>query len=71
MRHVFGMNARHILPQCLLAIIPLIGDVIGVAVTRAYTVCEVRPPLCCVVVIALWEQGLISSCWNGNTEGWP
>ena len=45
------MNAIHIFPQSLLAIIPLIGGVIGV-VSKACVVLifEVGPPLCFVAV---------------------
>ena len=35
-RAAFSMDARHIFPQCVLAVIPLIGSV---AVTRACTGC--------------------------------
>ena len=38
-RAVFDMDACHVFPQCVLAVIPLIGGVIGVVVTRACTVC--------------------------------
>ena len=36
-RAVFGVNACHLFPQCMLAIIPLIGDVTYVVVTRAFS----------------------------------
>lgn len=50
-RTVFCMYAIHIFPQSLLAIIPLIGGVIGV-VSKACVVLilEVGPPLCFVAV---------------------
>ena len=38
-RAVFSMDACHIFPQCVLAVIPLIGGVIGLVVTRAFTGC--------------------------------
>ena len=38
-RAVFSMDAYHIFLQCVLAVIPLIGGVISVVVTRAYTGC--------------------------------
>lgn len=34
-RAVFGADASHIFPQCVLAVIPVTGDVITVMVTRA------------------------------------
>ena len=36
-RAVFSMDACHLFPQCMLAVIPLIGDVTDVVVTRACT----------------------------------
>ena len=36
---VFSMDDCHVFPQCVLALIPLIGGVIGVVVTRACTGC--------------------------------
>lgn len=50
-RTVFCMNAIHIFPQSLLAIIPLIGGMIGV-VSKACVVLifEVGSPLCFVAV---------------------
>ena len=56
-RAVFGLDACYIFPQGVLAIIPLIGGVIGVVVTRACTGCWVGPPLCSVVVTALSGAG--------------
>lgn len=43
----FGMCTSHVFPQNVLAIIPLIGDMIGVVVSRACTGSEVGPPLLC------------------------
>ena len=34
---VFSMDACHVFPQCILAVIPLIGGVTDVVVTRACT----------------------------------
>ena len=52
-RVVFGMNASHIFPQSVLAVIPLIGSVIGVVVSRACSGCWVELPLCSMAVTAL------------------
>ena len=38
-RAVFCMDACHVFLQCVLAVIPLIGGVTGVVVTRACTGC--------------------------------
>ena len=54
---VFGMDACHVFPQGVLALLPLIGGVIGVVVTRACTGCWAGPPLCSVVVTALSGAG--------------
>lgn len=53
-RAVFSMVVCHIFPQCVLVIIPLIGIPIGVVVTRDCSGGWVGPPLCSVVVTALW-----------------
>ena len=55
-RAIFSMDSCLVFPQCVLAIIPLIGNVI-VVVTRACTGCLVWPPLCSVVVTALFDAG--------------
>ena len=52
-RTVFGMDACHIFPQGVLAVIALIGGGIGVVVTTVCTRCWAGPPLCSVVVTAL------------------
>ena len=42
-RAVFSMDACHVFPQCMLDVIPLIGGVTGVVVTRACTGYQVPP----------------------------
>ena len=54
MRAVFSMVVFHIFPRCVLVIIPMIGVPIGIVVTRDCSGGWVGPPLCSVVVIALW-----------------
>ena len=56
-RASFGMDTSHIFPQGMLAIIPLIGDGIGVVLSRACTGFWVGPPLCSVAVRALLGVG--------------
>ena len=51
---VFNMDICHVFPQCVLAIIPLIGGVTGVVMTVG---CSAGPPLCCVVITALSAAG--------------
>lgn len=65
MRVVFSMDASHILPQCVLDVIPLIWGVIVAVVTRACTGCWVGSPFCSVVVTALLGAGLLPSCLGG------
>ena len=38
-RAIFSMDAFHSFPQCVLAVIPLIGGVTGIVVTTACTRC--------------------------------
>ena len=51
-RTVFGMDASHVFPYHVLAIVPLIGGVFIVVVIRTCTGYLVEPPLCSVVVTA-------------------
>ena len=53
----FSTDASHIFPQGMLAIIPLIGAVIGVVVSIVYAGCEVGPPLCSETVTILSGVG--------------
>ena len=46
-RSGFGMNASHCFPQGVLAVIPLIGSVVCVVVSKACAGCEVGLPLLC------------------------
>ena len=62
-RAVFGTDVCHIFPQGVLAVVPLIGGVFGVVVTRACTGCWVGPPLCSVVVTAMLGAGR----WDWST----
>ena len=55
---LFVMDASHNFPQSVLAIIPLIGGVIGV-VTVDCTGCWVGPPLCFMTVTALLGVGAV------------
>lgn len=50
---VFGMDAYHIFLQSMVAIVPLIGSVLGVVVTTTFAACWAGPPICSVAVIAL------------------
>lgn len=51
----FGMDANHEFPQSVLAVIPLLRDVVGIAVSKACVGCEMGLPLCSVaVIILLW-----------------
>lgn len=51
--HLHALPYTHCLncPQCALAIIPLMGGMIGAAVTRACTGCSAGPPL--------WHHSLV------------
>lgn len=57
-RAVFGVDACHLFPHCTLPIIPLMGDVAGVVVTRARGIssllcdchCPVKGRVCSLVV---------------------
>ena len=60
-RGLFSMDACHVFLQCVLDVI---GGVIGVVVTRAFTGCSAGPPLCSVVVTVLFGAGLLPSCWR-------
>lgn len=51
------MDACHVFPWCVLAIVPSMGAVIGVVVTRAYTKCPEGPPLPSVAATALLGAG--------------
>lgn len=59
---VFILDACHLFPQCMLAVIPLIGGVTDVVVTIA------------CLFFALWlslpcqGQGLLLSCWDGAPD---
>lgn len=56
-KSVFTMDAYHILPRCLLALIPWVGGVIGAVVIQAFPGYWLRPSLCSVVVTALSGAG--------------
>ena len=60
-RAVFSMDSCRVFPPCVLAIVPLMGAVTGVVVTRAYTKCPAGPPLPSVVVTVLLGAG--SALW--------
>lgn len=67
---VSGVDAWHTFRQSVLAIIPLLGGVIGMVVTRACTGCWVGFPLCFVATLALSGAGLFPSCWSRSPEDW-
>lgn len=52
-RDVFGMDACHIFPQGVLAVVPLMEGVVAVVMTEARTGFWTGPPLCSVIVTAL------------------
>ena len=56
-RKVFSMDVCHLFPQCLLAIIPLLGGVTDVVVIRVIARSCAVPPLCSVVVTVLSGAG--------------
>ena len=64
----FCMDAIHVFPQSVLVIIPLIGGVVGVVLSRAYAECEAELPLCSVAITALLGRGLLPSCWSRSRE---
>lgn len=49
-RAVFGVDAYHTFPYGVLGLVPLVGDVFGVVVSRACVGCWAGPCLCSVVV---------------------
>ena len=51
------MDVCHLFPQCLLAIIPLLGGVTEAVAIRVTTGCCAVPPLCSVVVTVLSGAG--------------
>ena len=53
----FTMDAYHIFLWCLLALIPWVGDIIGVVVIQAFPGYWLGPSLCSVVVTALSGAG--------------
>ena len=53
----FAIDTSHTFPQGVLAIIPLIGAVIGVVMSRACSGCWVGLPLCSVAIPALSGVG--------------
>ena len=66
---VFGMDSRHIFPQGVLVIIPLIGDVICTVVTESaldvgqgLLFAQCLPQTC-------WRQGLLLNCWGRRYKG--
>ena len=59
-RAVFGMDACHVFPHGILALVPLIRSVFAIVVTTACAACLTGPPLCSVVVTALLESGSAS-----------
>jgi hypothetical protein len=68
-RAIFGMDACHLFPHCMLPIIPLIGGVTGVVVTRASGIssllCDCHCPVkgrVCSLVVGVKAPGLILSC---------
>ena len=56
-RAFYSIDVCHLFPQCMLAIIPLIGGVTDVVVTRTCNVYSREPPLHSVVVTALSNVG--------------
>ena len=66
-RAFLSLDAYHIFPQCVLAIITLIGGVIGVVTQAALDVER-------GVFFALWlsqpclGQGLLPSCWSRGSQ---
>ena len=56
-RAVFGADASHVFPQSVLAVIPLIGYVVDIVVSRGCTGCEVGIPLCSMVVTTMSGAG--------------
>ena len=56
-RAFFSIDICHLFLQCMLAVIPLIGGVTDVVVSRNCTGYWARPSLCSVVVTALSEMG--------------
>ena len=65
----FGMDASHIFPLSVLAVIPLIGAVVGVSVSRACAGYEVVLSLCSWLSLPCWGQGPFPR-WNRSLEGW-
>lgn len=55
-RSVFSMDASHLFPQFVLALIPFIRGVTCVVVTKSLQGMLVKPLLCCVIVTALSEE---------------
>lgn len=53
----FNVDASHILPQCVLAIVALIGVLPGVGGPEARTGCQVALSLSSVAVITLFSVG--------------
>lgn len=55
------MDASHVFPPSVLAIIPLIGCVVGVVVSRGCAGCEVGLPLCSMAITTLSGLGFAPS----------
>lgn len=67
MKGVFSVDVCHLFPQCMLAVIPLIGGVTGVG-TRDCAECCVGPPLCSVGDTALSEASLLPGCCSRSPQ---
>ena len=64
----FGVDASHVFPQTVPALIPLVRSVSSIVLRRAYAGYGAEPPLCSMAVTALSEQGLQHSCWSRSPE---
>lgn len=56
-RAVFDMDTSHVFPQGVLAVIPLLGNMVGAGVSIACVGCEAGLPLCFVPVAVLSGAG--------------
>ena len=57
-RAIFSVGARRLFPQCMLAVIPLIGGVTDILVSSSCTGYWAVPPLCSMAVTALSGVGV-------------
>ena len=70
-RERFDVNASHIFPQVVLAVITLVVVGAGDGDARAGAGCETGLPFCSVVITTLLEWSLIPSYWSRSSEGEP